>query len=75
MNSTTKWQFQRLPPEAQRAALWRLAWSGLNVEQIADRIGWSAHEVRRMMDEESTQSIPSWQSAGTWIRTASARPG
>ena len=65
MNRPSKLQFQRLPPEAQRAALWRLAWSGLNVEQIADRIGWSAQQVRRAMDEESIQ-VPAWRIPETW---------
>ena len=57
MNSISKLQFQRLPPEAKRAALWRLAWSGLPVEQMAERTGWSVEQVRRAIDEES---IPSW---------------
>jgi hypothetical protein len=64
MNVTEKLQFQRLPPEAKRAALWRLAWKGLPVEQIADRTGWSVDQVRRMMDEESVQ--PSWQPSWSW---------
>ena len=63
MNSISKLQFQRLPPEAKRAALWRLAWKGLPVEQIADRTGWSVEQVRRMIDEESMQPSRSWQAA------------
>jgi DNA-directed RNA polymerase specialized sigma24 family protein len=48
-------QFQRLPREAQRATLWRLAWSGLVPEQIAQKIGWSTEEVRRAMQDEMTE--------------------
>ena len=54
MHWSEQLQFQRLPPEAQRATLWRLAWSGLVPEQIAQRIGWSTEQVRRAMEEEMT---------------------
>lgn len=70
MNLAAKLQFQRLPPEAKRATLWRLAWSGLPIEQIAERTGWSVEQVRRTIDEESMPSSPSWGPASTW---ASAR--
>lgn len=60
MNRMARLQFQRLPPEAQRAALWRLAWSGLSVEQMAERTGWPVERVRGMIDEESTQVHPTW---------------
>jgi hypothetical protein len=60
MHRVTRLQFQRLPAEAQRAALWRLAWSGLNPEQIADRIGWTSEQVRRCMHEELAPVQPSW---------------
>ena len=63
MNTSEKLQFQRLPPEAKRAALWRLAWKGLPVEQIADRTGLSVEQVRRMINEESMQPSRSWQAA------------
>ena len=52
MHRSAQLQFQRLPPEAQRATLWRLAWSGLAPEQIAERTGWSAEQVRRSMHDE-----------------------
>jgi DNA-directed RNA polymerase specialized sigma24 family protein len=56
-------RFQRLPPEAQRATLWRLAWSGMAPEQIATRIGWSAEQVRRAMHDElpTAQPQPRWR--------------
>jgi DNA-directed RNA polymerase specialized sigma24 family protein len=62
MHRSAQLQFQRLPPEAQRAALWRLAWSGLAPEQIAERTGWSAEQVRRAMHEELTPTYPPWPS-------------
>jgi hypothetical protein len=62
MNMAAKLQFGRLPPEAQRAALWRLAWSGLGPEQIAQRTGWSAEQVRRVMHDELAPAQPPWVS-------------
>ena len=63
MHRSDQLQFQRLPPEAQRAALWRLAWSGLGPEQIAERTGLSADQVRRAMhDEVAPAPHPPWAS-------------
>ena len=62
MHRSAQLQFQRLPPEAQRAALWRLAWSGLAPEQIAERTGWSAEQVRRAMHDELAPAHPPWPS-------------
>jgi hypothetical protein len=53
MDTLTKLQFRRLPPEAQRAAFWRMAWSGTSIEQMAQRTGWSVEHVRQMIDEET----------------------
>ena len=75
MDRMARLQFQRLTPEAQRAALWRLAWSGLSVEQIAERSGWPVERVRAMIDEESMQVHPAWSaqihSAAPALRAAS----
>ena len=60
MHRATQLQFQRLPPEAQRATLWRLAWSGLAPEQIAERTGWTTEHVRRAMHEELVPTLPTW---------------
>ncbi|MBC8024999.1 MAG: hypothetical protein H7Y89_03325 [Steroidobacteraceae bacterium] len=62
--------FQRLPPEAQRATLWRLAWSGIAPEQIAMRIGWSADQVRHAMHDElqAAKPQPRWRSGGLQVR-------
>jgi hypothetical protein len=61
METPTRWQFQQLRPEAQRAALWRLAWNGLSVEQMAQRTGWSVDQVRSKMAEETLLAYPVWQ--------------
>jgi hypothetical protein len=74
MNTMAKLQFQRLPPEAKRAALWRLAWSGLAIEQMAERTGCSVEQVRSMIDEESMQPSVPWQSAGRWAVRGQALP-
>ena len=60
MHRVTQLQFQRLPPEAQRAALWRLAWTGLAPEQIAKRTGWTPEQVRRAMHDELAPALPTW---------------
>jgi SH3-like domain-containing protein len=73
MNSA-KLQFQRLPPEAKRATLWRLAWSGLPVEQIAERTGWSVEQVRRAIDDESIPSSFSWQPTAKWASARQSLP-
>ena len=67
MHRTTQLHFQRLPPEAQRATLWRLAWTGLAPEQIAERIGWTADEVRRAMHDELAPALPTWARHPTQI--------
>ena len=73
MNAIAKLQFQRLPPEAKRAALWRLAWSGQSIEQIAHRTGWSVEQVRRTIDEESIPSPGSWHPTtpvNSWVTSS-----
>jgi hypothetical protein len=60
MHRMTQLQFQRLPPEAQRATLWRLAWTGLGPEQIAERTGLTSEQVRGAMHEELEPAQPNW---------------
>jgi DNA-directed RNA polymerase specialized sigma24 family protein len=60
MSRFAQLQFQRLPREAQRATLWRLAWSGQSPEQIAERIGWTAEQVRSAMHDEIAPPHPVW---------------
>ncbi len=60
MHRATQLQFQRLPPEAQRATLWRLAWSGLAPEQIAWRTGLTVEQVRLAMHDELAPAQPTW---------------
>lgn len=71
MHRATQLQFQGLPPEAQRAALWRLAWSGLTPEQIATRMGWTPEQVRSAMDDELAPAQPTWAQRG-WRLVANA---
>lgn len=60
MSRSEQLQFQCLPADAQRAALWRLALSGLAPEQIAERTGWSTDQIRRAMHPE-TAPKPPWR--------------
>jgi hypothetical protein len=50
MDHAARLQFLRLPAEAQRAALWRLALSGLTAEQISERTGCPIEQIRRAVD-------------------------
>ena len=47
MDRAEQLHFQRLPAEAQHEALWRLALSGMTVEQVAQKTGWSVERIRR----------------------------
>lgn len=58
MHRTRHLQFKLLSPEAQRAALWRLAWAGLTPGQIAQHTGLTAAEVSQAMHEELEPSLP-----------------
>jgi len=60
MDPSVQLQFQRLPAEAQRAALWRLALSGLTPEQVAARTGWPVEQIRRAIDEGVAAPGTSW---------------
>ena len=60
MHRETQLQFRQLPPEAQRAAVWRLAWSGFSPEQISQHTGWAPEQVRRAMHEELAPARPTW---------------
>jgi hypothetical protein len=53
--------FQHLPAEAQYEALWRLALSGLTVEQVAERTGWSPERIRRTINPEPAPAIAPWR--------------
>ena len=70
MHRSEQLRFQRLPPEAQRAALWRLAWSGLPPEQIAERTGWPTEEVRRAMHEDVAPTQPPWANPAERVELA-----
>jgi hypothetical protein len=53
--------FQQLPPEAQRAALWRLVLSGLTAEQVAERTGVSIEQVRSSVQPPPMQHHTLWR--------------
>ena len=63
------WQSCQSPsgfPRKQSVRLVALAWSGLAIEQMAERTGCSVEQVRSMIDEESMQPSLLRQSAGRW---------
>jgi hypothetical protein len=55
--------FQRLPAEAQHEALWRLALSGLTIEELASRTGWPPERVRRTIHPEPMKAVAPWKVA------------
>jgi hypothetical protein len=61
MDRAEQLQFQRLPAEAQYETLWRLALSGLTVEQVAERTGWSPDRIRRTINPEPAPAIAPWR--------------
>ena len=65
MDRAEQLQFQRLPAEAQYEALWRLALSGLTVEQVAERTGWSPDRIRRTINPEPQPSPAPWRTRRT----------
>jgi len=68
MEKAQQLQFQSLPAEAQFEALWRLALSGLTVEEVAERTGWSPERIRQAIHPEPARAVAPWK---TWRR---ARP-
>ena len=49
MNRTAQLQFRLLTPDAQRSAIRRLALSGLDDGEIAEKTGWTAAQVREVL--------------------------
>jgi hypothetical protein len=63
MDKAEQLHFQRLPAEAQYEALWRLALSGLSIEQVAERTGWAPDRIRRTINPEPARAVAPWRAA------------
>ena len=63
MDRADKLHFQRLPAEAQSEVLWRLALSGLTVEEVAERTGWSPERIRKAINPEPARVVAPWSTA------------
>ena len=61
MERAEQQHFQHLPAEAQYEALWRLALSGLTVEQVAERTGWSPERIRRTIHPVPAPAVAPWR--------------
>ena len=61
MEKAEQLQFQRLPAAAQYETLWRLALSGLSIEQVAERTGWSPERIRRTVNPEPPRAVAPWR--------------
>jgi hypothetical protein len=63
MKNTEQLQFQLLPPDAQYETLWRLALSGLTVDQVAERTGWSPERIRQRFINQPARATAPWKTA------------
>ena len=63
MEKAQQLQFQSLPAEAQFETLWRLALSGLTVEEVAERTGWSPERIRRAIHPEPAMAVAPWKAS------------
>jgi hypothetical protein len=63
MDKAEKLQFQSLPAVAQYEALWRLALSGLSVEAVSERTGWSPERIRQTINPEPARAVAPWRAA------------
>jgi len=60
MDRKAQLQFRLLTADAQRSAIRRLALSGQDDEEIAAATGWTAAEVRRLLEPPSASMPPPW---------------
>jgi hypothetical protein len=63
MDKAERLHFQALPAAAQYEALWRLALSGMTIDQVAERTGWSPERIRRTINPEPAQAVAPWRTA------------
>ena len=71
MERAEKLHFQRLPAAAQTETLWRLALSGLTVEEVAERTGWSPERIRQAINPEPARHVAPWSTARRSTGTSS----
>jgi hypothetical protein len=67
MEKAEQLQFQHLPADAQYETLWRLALSGLPVDQIAERTGWPPERIRRTIYPAPPRAIAPWRAARSGV--------
>ena len=63
MDKAEKLQFQSLPAAAQYEALWRLALSGLSIDEVSERTGWAPERIRQTINPEPPRAVAPWRSA------------
>jgi hypothetical protein len=74
MDRAEQLHFQRLPAAAQHEALWRLALSGLTVEQVSERTGWSPERIRQAISPEPALAGAPWRTARRTQTEVRAQP-
>ena len=60
MNRTAQLQFRLLTQDAQRSAIRRLALSGLDDEEIAEKTGWTESQVREVLRPPVVFGLMHW---------------
>lgn len=63
MDQAEKLKFQSLPAAAQYEALWRLALSGLSIEEVSARTGWAPERIRQTINPEPPRAVAPWRTA------------
>ena len=71
MLSPAQMHFRMLSPEAQHAALQRLAWRGCDLKAISMETGLPEAAVRQLLDLQSTGAPSAWQRGPKSSRTLS----
>ena len=72
MDRAEQLQFQSLPAAAQYETLWRLALSGLSIDEVAERTGWAPERIRRTINPEPPRAVAPWRT-GSRVPTAEVR--
>ena len=74
MDKRAQLQFRRMAADAQRSAIRRLALRGLSDEEIAQKTGWFASDIRRVLEPPIAPDLLPWAmqrtrrqgSSGNW---------
>jgi hypothetical protein len=61
MDRKAQLQFRLMAPDAQRSTIRRLALSGLDDDEIAERTGWSVADIRGVLSPPMIPAFMPWR--------------